>query len=623
MLVKEEYIKIIFDSPIPCMWIDFINKEDNYYIDVLGVNKELKNILKNIKEEKIKEGDSYELDINDNWEFISKVKDKKESFTITNYIKKLNGFYKIDVKNICDSKYVIWVTKRIEIDENIKILLKKMKAYIWSKDKFGRYVYLNKRFESYENATPENIIGKNDFEIFPREVATAFVKDDEQLLSGERESAESLSFFNERCYDGINQVIKNDYGEAIGTIGISIDTLWRKENNYKNISDSKMLDLISDTIPDSIFFKDVKGVFRHCNKVFAENRNLKKEDIIGKTEKEINTLDKKIIKYEQEEKEIIRTKKSLISISSFEATDGRTLYFETIKVPLLDPNNLVGGVLGISRDISHRRESELEFERLRMEFFANLSHEFKTPLNLIFSSIQLIEIMIDKGEDPENYKRYTNIIKQNGYRLLKMVNNLIDSTRLNSGCLEYDPKNYNIVEFIENICESVQYYANEEDIQLIFDTNLEEKIIAFDLEKMERIMLNLLSNAIKYNNEEGNIEVNLEFKEDNLYIKVKDDGVGIPKDKLEDVFLLFKQVNNRMTKRSEGSGIGLSIVKSLVDLHGGDITVYSEQGKGSEFVINIPIKLCDDKQCENTPIKYNKYVENIDIEFSDIYTSIK
>lgn len=618
MFKNEEYIKIIFDSPIPCMWINLINKENEYKVDILGVNKEFKNKSKNY----LKKNDFYIIDVDENVEFIENIKNKKENFKILNYIKYLSAFYQIDVNYISENKYIIWFTKKIEIEKNVETLLEKMDVHIWCKDKFGRYVYVNKGFDLYENSNPKSIIGKTDFEVFPQELANAFVKNDKRILSGEFESSQCISFFNQRGYDGLNQVLKDENGEIFGTAGICIDTL-KKENNKGSVSDSKMLDLIGDTIPDSIFFKDVNGIFRHCNKVFAENKNLRKEDIIGKSEKEINTSDDKILKYEIEEQEIIKTKKSLIYTSSFESKDGRKIYFETIKVPLLDRNKIVGGVLGISRDISHRKESELEFERLRMEFFANLSHEFKTPLNLIFSSIQLIEFMIDKDETTKKYRTYTNIIKQNGYRLLKMVNNLIDSTRLNSGCLEYIPKNYNIVEFIENICESVQYYANEENIELIFDTNLEEQIMAFDFEKMERIMLNLLSNAIKYNNEKGKIEVTLDFTDDNLYIKVKDDGVGIPKDKLDDVFLLFKQINNRMTKKSEGSGIGLSIVKSLVDLHNGDISVYSEVGRGSEFLIKIPIKLCDDKYCEKEQIRYNKYVENIDIEFSDIYTVIK
>jgi len=623
MLGKEEYLNIILESPVPCMWVSLAEYENNktHSMSILGCN----NKLLEVSNKQIREIYQYNLDMKKYIKLCATMEsaDKNKKTTLVDFVDILGTFYQIDVIQIDNNIYVIWFTKKIEIDKSIQILLDKTEMYLWFKDTLGRYIYMNKGLEEYPNATPENMIGKTDFEIFPEELANIFTNDNKQLLNGEKEYIDSVMFYNRRCYDGLSHVVKDDKGDIVGVVGSFTDALSDNEYRHDKITDANMLQLISDTIPDSIFFKDCRGVFRHCNKVFAESRNLRKEDIIGKKEKDINTPIKKIQKYEKEEKEIILSKKPLISNNSDICSDGRTRYVETIKVPFLDRNQVVGGVLGISRDISHRKEAELEFERLRMEFFANLSHEFKTPLNLIFSSIQLIEYMIDKGESIEKYRTYTRLIKQNGYRILKMVNNLIDSTRLSSGCLDYMPQNYNIVEFIENLCESVQYYANEENIELIFDTNLEEKIMAFDLEKMDRIMLNLLSNAIKYNKENGKIEVSLIFKKEDLYIKVKDSGIGIPKNKLDDVFKLFKQVNNRITKLSEGSGIGLSIVKSLVNLHNGTISAYSEKNQGSEFVIKIPISMCEEKEFEKKTFKYNKYVENIDIEFSDIYTSIK
>lgn len=546
----------------------------------------------------------------------------EENISIVDFVDFLGGFYQVDISSITDELYVIWYTKKIELNENLELLLDNIGAFTWYKDTSGRYIYTNIKSEIYPNALSGIIVGKTDYEIFPEEIAKAFRESDKELLSGEKESIESLTFLNGNLYDGFNYVVKNNDGEIIGTIGLCKEAFLQDNVENDCISDSKILQLISDTIPDSIFFKDNKGIFRHCNKVFAEFRNLTKNDIIGRKEKDINTPEEKIKKFELEEKKIRETKETSKTISSFTCTDGTIKYLETIKVPFIDGQGMVGGVLGIARDITDRKEAELEFERLRMEFFANLSHEFKTPLNLIFSSIQLIEFMIDRGDDTCNYRNYTNIIKQNGYRLLKMVNNLIDSTRLSTGCLEYVPQNYNIVEFIESICDSVQYYANQENISLIFDTNLEEKVMAFDLEKMERIILNLLSNAIKYNTEQGSIEVILNFEDDNLFITVKDSGIGIPDGKLDDVFKLFKQVNNRITKLSEGSGIGLSIVKSLVDLHNGNIIVESNKNKGSQFTIKLPITICKEDIHKEKPIKYNRYVETIDIEFSDIYSSI-
>lgn len=623
MLVKGDYIKMLLQSPIPCMWVELKEDENKqaYYIDVLGANEKLKEISKN----EIDEGMNFEISDKKYAYLINiakNVKQDKEDLNLE-LVKFEEVFYKVDINHISENKYVIWYVEKTEVDHNLKILLEKIGAYIWHKDVNGRYVYSTMTTDMYPNAGHTSIIGKNDFEVFPESVATYFINEDKMILSGEKESIEKITCLNGKWYDGLNHIAKNKQDEIIGTVGVLIGTLREKGKINNGISDAKMLDLISDTIPDSIFLKDKNGVFRHCNKVFAENRNLTKEDVIGKTEKDINTPIKKIKKYLLEEEQIIKTKKPSITNSALICKDGRVKYFETVKVPLLDECKTVAGVLSIARDISHRKEAEEEFERLRMEFFANLSHEFKTPLNLIFSSIQLIEFMIDREKENEKYRLYTNIIKQNGYRLLKMVNNLIDTTRLSSGCLDYNPQNYNIVEFIENICDSVQYYAKQENITLLFDTNLEEKVMAFDIEKMERIILNLLSNAIKYNKEYGKIEVKLEFNKEYLYIKVSDSGVGIPEDKLSDVFKLFKQINNRITKLSEGSGIGLSIVKSLVDLHNGIIKVSSIEGLGTEFLIKIPIVLCTEEKEEKTPMKYNRYVETIDIEFSDIYSVIK
>lgn len=615
MLNKEEYLKMISYIPIPYVYIemDEINK-----IKVIDINKRFNELIG----DKIIKGNIYSIDNIGYKEAFLEIDRHIENKIKKIYIKDIKSFYEIEIIKISENRYLIWFKRKIDIDKNIKELMNALGGVIWLKDRDGRYVYTNKEITEGKYTTTENMIGKTDEEIYPEEIAKLFSKGEEYIIKQSKESKYGLFSYDGKFYNGFIKLIKNENKEILGTIGICLEVIENIEYNNQ-LSAIKMLNLISDNIPDSIFLKDKHGVFRHCNKVFAENRNMTKEDIIGKTEKDINTPHDKIKKYEIEEKNIMKTKSKLISNNSSISDDGRVRYFETVKVPMLDSNKVVSGVLGISRDISHRKEAELEFESLRMEFFANLSHEFKTPLNLIFSSIQLMEAITKRNNHDEEYKKYTNIIRQNSYRLLKMVNNLIDSTRLNAGCLEYNPQNYNIVEFIENICDSVQSYAKEEGIKLIFDTNVEEKIMAFDLEKMDRIILNLLSNAIKYNTENGIIYVKLDIDDKNLNMSIKDSGIGIPKDKLEEVFTLFKQVNNRITKPSEGSGIGLSIVKSLVDLHGGTIKVDSEEKVGSEFKIVIPIRLCEENYVSQNAFKYNKYVENIDIEFSDIYTSVR
>ena len=210
---------------------------------------------------------------------------------------------------------------------------------------------------------------------------------------------------------------------------------------------------------------------------------------------------------------------------------------------------------------------------------------------------------------------------QNCYRLIRLVNNLIDITKIDSSNFAINISKCNIVEVVETIVTSVVEYAALKNIKIIFDTDVEEVILACDLDSIERIILNILSNAIKFTPKDGNIFVNISTINDLIQIRIKDSGIGIPEDKQEDIFERFKQVDNLLTRSNEGSGIGLNLVKSLVEMHGGTIRVNSECLKGSEFIIEIPIrKINNDQTIENSSINiFSNVISKIDVEFSDIY----
>jgi signal transduction histidine kinase len=256
-------------------------------------------------------------------------------------------------------------------------------------------------------------------------------------------------------------------------------------------------------------------------------------------------------------------------------------------------------------------------------FLANISHELRTPLNIMFGSTQLIKHYLDNDEvlDREKINSKAKIQIQNCYRLIRLVNNLIDITKIDSGNFTLSISNCNIIEVVEAIVTSVVEYAKLKNIEVIFDTDVEEVILACDLDSIERIVLNLLSNAIKFTPEHGNIFVNINTLKDSIEIRVKDSGIGIPEDKQQMIFERFKQVDNLLTRCSEGSGIGLSLVKSLVEIHGGSIQVKSEHMKGSEFIVKLPINSVKDQHnIEKTSMDNNiNVIEKIDIEFSDIY----
>ena len=269
-------------------------------------------------------------------------------------------------------------------------------------------------------------------------------------------------------------------------------------------------------------------------------------------------------------------------------------------------------------------EESDKYNKLKTQLFSTISHELKTPINIIYSSLQLLENSNKNSFhiDPSKlFSKYSKIMKQNCYRLIRMINNVIDMNKIEVGFFNLNLKNNNIIKIIEDITLSIVEYAKLKDITVVFDTEIEEKIIAFDEEKIERIVLNLLSNSIKFTRNGGNINVTIYDKKDYIVISVKDTGSGIPQDMFEKIFNPFIQVDASFRRHAEGSGIGLSLVKSLVEMHEGEITVKSQLGIGSEFIIKLPIKLIDGgvEESRDNSGDLSLNVEKTKIEFSDIY----
>ncbi|MCT8977763.1 ATP-binding protein [Clostridium sp. CX1] len=271
------------------------------------------------------------------------------------------------------------------------------------------------------------------------------------------------------------------------------------------------------------------------------------------------------------------------------------------------------------KEVERKLKETMELEKLRTEFFANLSHEFRTPINVIYSALQVMDIYI-KNENIYNITKYISTVRQNCYRLLRLVNNLIDITKIDAGFYKFNLKNCDIVSLVENTVESVLPYIQGNGMEITFDTDIEEKITACDPDMIERVMLNLISNSIKYRREYGGaITINIYNSDEGITISIKDNGIGIPLNKQSNIFERFVQANNLLTRKCEGSGIGLSIVKSLVEMHKGTITLISEEGEGSEFVIDIPLNITKGEECGKNLFVGGDIMEKVNIEFSDIY----
>ena len=321
-------------------------------------------------------------------------------------------------------------------------------------------------------------------------------------------------------------------------------------------------------------------------------------------------------------------------------SDNKVLDMETI-VTRCNYDSDEDTFLVVTRDISDKKKAEelekhmvekskqldeaFEYEKLRTEFFANISHELRTPVNVIFSTIQLISLNMNSMDidysSKEKFKKHMKVMKQNCHRLIRLINNLIDVSRIDTGFFNLSLSNNNIVSVVEDITLSIAEYIENKDISLIFDTEVEEKFMSCDPDMIERIMLNLISNAVKFTDRGGSVLVSVIDKEDTVLISVKDTGIGISVEKQRDIFERFIQVDKSLTRNREGSGIGLSLVKALVELHQGSISVKSSPGAGSEFIIQLPVKLVEDcsEVIETQRLTAQDNIEKIDIEFSDIY----
>ncbi len=362
--------------------------------------------------------------------------------------------------------------------------------------------------------------------------------------------------------------------------------------------------------------KPVNYQFIEVNPAFEKETKL--ENTVGKFVSQlIPQFDKNILKIFGA---VISTGKPVRFIYQIASLDSWYNIY-TFKIDQENDSRIAVLFRNINEEVNERNEIERNI-RMQNEIFANVSHELKTPLNVIFSTVQLLEIYSSKeslNKSRHKVLRSIDIIKQNCYRFTKLINNIVDLSKMESGFIKMSLKNENIVIFVESIIISISEFIHEKELNIIFNPDIEDKVIAFDPDKIERVLLNLISNAIKFSNKDDTIYVDLTDKGQFIEISVRDTGVGIDKKHLEYIFNRFYQVDKTLSRNAEGTGIGLSLVKSIIEMHGGKIKVKSSVGYGSTFTFSLPAKTIEDLSCEEPKHNISNNVEILNVEFSDIY----
>lgn len=527
-----------------------------------------------------------------------------------------------------------------ENEDRLRTLINAMPDCVCFKDGEGRLEEANEAQFNLFEVDKKKYIGKNNMELgeincFYKDTLIKLEENEKEIWEGGKIRREE-DFIPQKdgkvkIFDSIKVPLFYEDGNRKGLLIISRDITKHKQSELALLESEKRYRQLIECLPDAVFLIYEDEI------IFCNNAGV---NLIGsKDELELRgeNIKKYLINdyYEKSKEKLVKDRGFIpLREEKIRRIDGKVVDVEVMST--FYPFGGENVILNVVRDITERKRNQklnkkikeknkllkeaLEYDKLKTDFFANISHEIKTPINVIFSALQMCCLIVkDSNEEKMNkLNNYMSMMKQNCYRLVRLTNNLIDITKIDSGYFKLHYENTDIVTIVENITMSIVQYAKIKGIEVIFDTDIEEKILACDVDKIERVMLNLLSNALKFTESGGSIYVTIKDKNESVEIYVRDTGIGIPIEKRNSIFERFIQVDKSLSRNNEGSGIGLSLVRALVEMHDGKVYLNSEYEKGAEFIIKLPAKLCHDKESKKY-LHQHSNVEKIRIEFSDIY----
>jgi signal transduction histidine kinase len=244
-------------------------------------------------------------------------------------------------------------------------------------------------------------------------------------------------------------------------------------------------------------------------------------------------------------------------------------------------------ILGVGLFLTYRNISrEMALARLKSDFVSNVSHELRTPLSLIRLYAETLEM--GRLTSAEKYREYYTIIRKESERLSSLINNILDFSRIEAGRKEYDFRETDLRELVHNTLDSYRYQIEQNGFT--FEENIDDvPALRVDREAMSRSLLNLVNNALKYSQDRKYIGVNLYRQNSEVKLEVVDHGIGIPDQEQHKIFEKFYRVGDPLVHNTKGSGLGLSLVRHIVQAHGGQVYVDSTPGRGSKFTITLPL----------------------------------
>ncbi len=475
----------------------------------------------------------------------------------------------------------------------------------WFKDENGIFSHVNTLLLSTLDKKPEQVIGKGNQEVFEADDARQNEEGEQDVFASGKIREYTYSR-GKRIIKTVQFPVKNEEGTITGTGGYQEDITSLTASLQMLHRDRETLEVLLESMPFCIFFTDRHYRYTRVNRMMAKLLRVSgPEQAIGKTNKMFFT--KRVArKMKEEDRAILETGEPLVNkILYFEDDGVEGFWMEKNKIPIRDERGVITMIMGIFKDVSDlmRIENELkeardraeESDRLKTSFLANMSHEIRTPMNGIIGFANLLR---DAGLNEEEKDLYLKHIDRSSKQLLNIIDDIIDISKIESGQLKISNKPVRINEILEEIYSQffhrIRGNAPGEkrvDFKLEKGNDSNDFTIVCDDFRLSQILNNLIVNALKFT-EEGQISFGYTL-ENQRYVKffVRDTGIGIPNNKIRMIFDRFGQVDQKQTLQVSGTGLGLPISKSLVNLMGGEMWVESDLGKGTIFFFTLPLVL--------------------------------
>ncbi len=480
-------------------------------------------------------------------------------------------------------------------ENRFALFTQRLPGLAWIKDSDGRYVYVNEAAEIAFGRPRLELYGKTDHELFPVETADRFRENDRTAMaSGSGVFVEeTLKHEDGTTHQSLVSKFPIPIGEngevMVGGMAIDITERRRAEAEL-HAAEERLRLLVEGTREYSIFMVDPGGAIASWNAGAERIHGYRSDEILGQHVARFYSADE----IENKRPAAILRIAARDSRADYEGwrvrKDGSMFWANIAVTALRHDDGRLRGFLEVTRDVTERRQAEQalrQADKRKDEFIATLSHELRNPLAPLSNGLQLLRL---QGADSERVANIHAMMDRQIRQLARLIDDLLDVARITTGRIQLRTRITNVEEIVNEALEGARPHIDAMAQKLTVTLPDEPVLIDADPARVAQAILNLLNNASKFTDHGGEIWLSAARYGNKLSVRVRDNGIGIPKDKLSHIFEMFFQVDRTLERTHSGMGVGLSLVRAIVEMHGGAVECLSDgPGKGSEFVINLPL----------------------------------